>query len=128
MKDENKVRLDRWLWATRFYKTRSLAVDAIKSGRVTVNTQKAKPARQIGIGDQLTIRKAQLLYKLTVSGLSEKRQGAKLAQAHYTEQPDSRADREQRIEEIRAHRQTLIKGRPSKKDRRQQQAIKRHTE
>ncbi len=126
MQNDTKVRLDRWLWAARFYKTRSLAVNAIKRGRITVNHRKAKPARQITIGDALNIRKAQLVYEVSITALSEKRLSARLAQALYTELPASAAAREQRSQEIKANRQTLIDGRPSKKDRRLQQRIKRH--
>jgi ribosome-associated heat shock protein Hsp15 len=126
MQNDTKVRLDRWLWAARFYKTRSLAVNAIKRGRITVNHRKAKPSRQITIGDVLNIRKAQLVYEVTITALSEKRLSARLAQALYTELPASATAREQRVQEIKANRQTLIDGRPSKKDRRLQQLIKRH--
>jgi ribosome-associated heat shock protein Hsp15 len=126
MQNDTKVRLDRWLWAARFYKTRSLAVNAIKRGRITVNHRKAKPSRQITIGDVLNIRKAQLVYEVTITALSEKRLSTRLAQALYTELPASATAREQRAQEIKANRQTLIDGRPSKKDRRLQQLIKRH--
>ena len=125
MQNKDTVRLDRWLWATRFYKTRSLAVGAIKRGRITVNTRRAKPSRQVMVGDLLTIRKTQLIYEVSVIALSEKRLSARLAQALYTELPGSKAARELREQEIKANRQMRINGRPSKKDRRMQQAIKR---
>lgn len=125
MQNESSVRLDRWLWAVRFYKTRSQAVDAIKRGRVTVNLRKAKPSRQVAVGDVLNIRKAQLIYEVSVGALSEKRLSARLAVELYTEFPASIVAREQRQQEIEANRKTLINGRPSKKDRRMQQAIKR---
>lgn len=121
----NKVRLDRWLWAARFYKTRGLAVDAIKRGRITVNQIKVKPAKLVTNGDQLGIRKAQMMFNITISELSEKRLGAKLAQALYTETQSSIDERAQRQQQVKADRQTLINGRPSKKNRRLQQAIKR---
>ena len=121
----HKVRLDRWLWAARFYKTRALAVDAIKHGHITVNGLKAKPARQIGIGEILRIRKAQLIYVISVTALSERRLGAELAQKLYAETAESIDVRSQRLLEIKAERQTYIKGRPSKKGRRQQLAAKR---
>ena len=121
----HKVRLDRWLWAARFFKTRSLAVDAIKHGHVTVNELKVKPARQIGVGETLRIRKAQLIYNVFVVNLSERRLGAELAKELYTETAQSIEQRTQRLQEIKAERQTYIKGRPSKKDRRQQLAVKR---
>ncbi len=121
----NKVRLDRWLWAARFFKTRALAVDAIKHGHISVNGMKAKPARQISIADALRIRKAQLIYNVQVTGLSERRLGAALAQDLYREPEQSIAARVERIQEIKADRQNYINGRPSKKDRRQQMEAKR---
>jgi len=125
MSDNNAVRLDRWLWAVRFFKTRSMAVAAIKRGRITVNGQKAKPARHISSGDTLRIRKAQFIYELTVIAVSDKRLSARLAVALYSETPDSITTREQRELEIKADRQSWVNGRPNKKDRRIQQAIKR---
>ena len=125
MPNKESLRLDRWLWATRLYKTRSLAVDAIKRGRITLNAHKAKPARHVMVGDQLSIRKAQLVYNVAVTALSEKRVSARFARGLYSESPASIAARELRIQEIKANRQKLIDGRPSKKDRRIQQAIKR---
>lgn len=125
MQKQNRVRLDRWLWAARFFKTRALAVEAVKGGRVMVNGLRAKPARLIAKGEVLNIRKAQLVFELEVIELSEKRLGASLAQALYVEKLASVEARQQRAQEIKAHRQTLIRGRPSKKDRRLQQAVKR---
>ena len=77
------------------------------------------------VGDLLTIRKTQLIYEVSVIALSEKRLSARLAQALYTELPGSKATRALREQEIKANRQMRINGRPSKKDRRMQQAIKR---
>jgi len=125
MNNSSTVRLDRWLWATRFYKTRTLAVNALKRGRITLNTGKSKPSRQIMVGDRMHIRKAALVYEITVDALSEKRLSARLARELYTELPASIAARELREQEIKANRKTLINGRPSKKDRRLQQAVKR---
>jgi ribosome-associated heat shock protein Hsp15 len=93
-----------------------------------LNGSRAKPARRIGLADQLRIRKAQLIYEITIKGLGEKRVSATLAQQMYSEAQQSIEMREQRQQTIRADRQTLINGRPSKKDRRQQQAIKRSIE
>lgn len=126
MQEQERVRLDRWLWAARFFKTRSLAVEAIKGGRVTVNGLRAKPARSIGRGERLSIRKGQLQFDIEVLELSEKRLGASLAQALYQEDESSLEARRQRAQEMRAHRQTLVHGRPSKKERRLQRAVKRH--
>lgn len=126
MNSVEKVRLDKWLWAARFFKTRSLAAEAVKGGRVNLNGLRAKPARQILRGDSLRIRKGQLVFEIEVLDLSEKRLGAALAQALYRESEDSLNARQKRVEEVRAHRQTLVRGRPSKKERRMQQAVKRH--
>jgi len=125
MHNNDTVRLDRWLWAARFYKTRPLAVTAIKRGRITVNERKAKPSRRISLGDRLNIRKAQLVYEATVIALSEKRLSALLASALYIESPENIATRELREQELNSNRQALVNGRPSKKDRRLQQAMKR---
>jgi ribosome-associated heat shock protein Hsp15 len=125
MQNSDAVRLDRWLWAARFYKTRSLAVAAIKRGQITVDERKAKPSRRTMVGDRLNIRKAQLVYQVTVTALSGKRLSARLASELYIELPDGIAVRELREQEIKAGRQTLVNGRPSKKDRRLQQAMKR---
>jgi ribosome-associated heat shock protein Hsp15 len=125
MQNSDAVRLDRWLWSARFYKTRSLAVAAIKRGQITVDERKAKPSRRTMVGDRLNIRKAQLVYQVTVTALSEKRLSARLASELYIELPDGIAVRELREQEIKAGRQTLVNGRPSKKDRRLQQAMKR---
>jgi ribosome-associated heat shock protein Hsp15 len=127
MVDEKKMRLDRWLWAARFFKTRALAVNAIKRGQVTVNGQKSKPARLIAVCDELLIRKAQLIFKVTVRGLSEKRVGAALSQALFSESTDSIQAREQRQQEVMADRRSRIDGRPTKKNRRAQQAMKRQS-
>ena len=119
------MRLDQWLWAARFYKTRSLSANAIKRGQITVNNQKAKPAKQVSAGDTLKIRKAQLQFEPTIATLSLKRLSAKLAQTLYSESETIIQVRAQRSEEIKATRQSMINGRPNKKERRIQQAIKR---
>lgn len=119
------MRLDQWLWAARFYKTRSLSANAIKRGQITVNNQKAKPAKQVSAGDTLKIRKAQLQFAPTIATLSLKRLSAKLAQTLYSESETIIQARAQRSEEIKATRQSMINGRPNKKERRIQQAIKR---
>lgn len=124
--NQEKVRLDRWLWATRFYKTRSLASSAIKRGRIKINAQNGKPAKLISVGDSVRIRKAQLIYDIVVDGLGEKRVGAKIAQTLYTETKNSIQLRETRMAEIIANRKNMVDGRPNKKNRRIQQAIKRH--
>ncbi|MEE9447482.1 MAG: RNA-binding S4 domain-containing protein [Arenicellales bacterium] len=119
------VRLDRWLWAARFYKTRSLAANAVKRGNVKVNTRKCKAAKMVKIGDVLNFRQAQFMFEPTILALSEKRLGAKLALDLYREPESIVTERGLRKQRIQADRQMLIDGKPNKKDRRLQQAIKR---
>lgn len=117
------VRLDKWLWAARFFKTRSLAVDAIGKHRVDVNHQPAKPARDVRLGDQITLREPGMPPRIVkVLGLSEVRGPAPTARLLYEENADSQAARELARE---ARRQgvepghTLEHGRPTKRDRRE---------
>ncbi|WP_200833021.1 RNA-binding S4 domain-containing protein, partial [Spiribacter sp. SSL99] len=79
------VRLDRWLWAARFFKTRRLAVDAIKGGKVDVDGVRAKPARAVRAGNRLLIRKGPQTFEVDVEGLAEQRGPAPQAEALYTE-------------------------------------------
>lgn len=119
MTDENeKLRIDKWLWAARFFKTRSIAVDAVESGKVLVNGLRAKPAKTVGIGDMLEIRAGKYRYEVEVLGISNKRGGAPEAQKLYRETDDSRAKREAIAAELRAQPQPLWKGRPTKRERR----------
>lgn len=113
-----KLRIDKWLWAARFFKTRSLAVDAVDSGKVLVNGQRAKPAKAVGAGDLLEIRVGKYRYEVEVLGISNKRGGAPEAQKLYRETEDSRAQREAIAAELRAQPQPQWKGRPTKRDRR----------
>ncbi|KAA3625007.1 MAG: hypothetical protein DWQ08_09715 [Proteobacteria bacterium] len=116
----NEVRLDRWLWAARFYKTRQLSVTALKSGKVALNGRKAKPSRAVRVGDKLTVRREQFLYDVEVLELREKRVGAELAQKMYRETEESLARRRELEAQRDAQRKTMRypDGRPSKKDRR----------
>ena len=91
---EDKVRLDKWLWAARFYKTRSLATDAIDSGKVFVDGDKVKPSKEAKIGQTLYIRKKELEIELVIRSLSSVRRGATEAQALYSETESSVAKRE----------------------------------
>lgn len=117
----DKVRLDKWLWAARFYKTRSLAVDEIEKGRVQVNGQPAKPAREVRLGDRIAVRREAVTITVMVMGLSQVRGPAPVARQLYEETPESLAAREQMAEQRRlapepAH--SLDTGRPTKRDRR----------
>lgn len=119
MSDETgKLRIDKWLWAARFFKTRSLAADAVDSGKVTINAARIKPAKAIAVGDMLEIRAGKFRFEVEVLGLSNKRGGAPEAQKLYRETDDSRAQREALAAELRAQPQPAFKGRPTKRERR----------
>lgn len=116
----DRVRLDKWLWAARFYKTRPLAVEAIEGGKVTVNGDKAKRAKLLQVGDEVRVRQGPYEHVVDVRGLSERRGPASEAAALYEERPESRARREELHERLRAAGPTLgwDQGRPTKRDRR----------
>ncbi len=115
-----KFRVDKWLFAARFYKTRSLAAEAIDRGRVTVNGQRVKPAKVLAVGDELSIRIGAYQHVVKVLALSNKRGPASLAQQLYSETEESRQQRELLAVKMRAQTQTfLTKGRPTKRDRRE---------
>ncbi|GAB0056085.1 Heat shock protein 15 [Candidatus Magnetaquicoccaceae bacterium FCR-1] len=112
-------RLDKWLWAARFFKTRSLAIEAANGGKIHVNGLRAKPGRDIRVGDRLEIRKESFLFQVTVLTLSLHRGPATVARNLYEESPESLAERA-RIVEIQRAEPRMIPGagRPTKKDRR----------
>jgi len=116
-----RVRVDKWLWAARFFKTRSLAAQAVEGGRVQVNGQRVKPARDLQPGDELVIHIGALEWVIEVRGLSTQRGPAAAAQKLYEERASSR---ERRFEAVAARKLALApvrveKGRPTKRDRRQ---------
>jgi ribosome-associated heat shock protein Hsp15 len=114
------LRLDKWLWAARFFKTRSLAQQAIESGRVTLNDQRIKPAHVLKISDFVSVRVGDFAWRIQVKKLSERRGPATEARKLYEETAESRAERERRVELRRwgADPAAGIKGRPTKRDRR----------
>jgi ribosome-associated heat shock protein Hsp15 len=114
------VRLDKWLWAARFYKTRSLAAEAVAGGKVEVNGRAVKRSRVLEVGDRIRIRQLPFEHQIVVRLLSERRGPAVEAATLYEETPASREARERLAAHIRAERQvyTPAKGRPTKKDRR----------
>jgi ribosome-associated heat shock protein Hsp15 len=117
----DKLRLDKWLWAARFYKTRSLAVDEIGKGRVLVNDQPAKPAREVGPGDTITLRKETPAMLVRVVAVSAVRGPAPVARTLYEETPESAAARAHAAEMRRLApepAQSISEGRPTKRDRR----------
>jgi ribosome-associated heat shock protein Hsp15 len=116
----DSVRIDKWLWAARFFKTRSLATDAVASGKVHINDDKTKASRNVKLGDRLWINNGTTEWEVIVDGLAEKRGSATIAQGLYTETQESIAKRQ-----LEADRRKLfvepshtIKGRPTKRDRR----------
>nr|WP_202413684.1 RNA-binding S4 domain-containing protein [Duganella sp. CY15W] len=113
--------MDKWLWAARFFKTRSLATDAISLGRVIVNGDRAKPARNVKIGDVLEIDNGSDQWEVDVMGLSDVRGPATVARNLYEETDVSVARRVAVAENRRLYREpgTTIKGRPTKRDRRE---------
>ena len=118
---DDRVRLDKWLWAARFYKTRGLATDEIGKGRITVNDQVAKPSRELKPGDRLTLRQGPVTRTVLVLGLSAARGPAPVAQALYEETADSIAAREKAAEQRRLGAepaQAIVQGRPTKRERR----------
>lgn len=115
------MRLDKWLWAARFYKTRSLATDEIGKGRVQVNSQDAKPARDIKAGDTVRMRQGPVTRTVVIRGLSQQRGAAPVAQQLYEETPDSLRLREAAAEQRRLNNEpaaSIEHGRPTKRDRR----------
>ncbi len=118
---DSRVRIDKWLWAARFYKTRSLATDAVESGKVQLNGERVKPAKAIKAGDLLAIRNGQSMWQITVTGLSERRGSATEAGKLYSESDQSRREREEQLEVRKLERQSnpYAGGRPTKKARRQ---------
>ena len=115
-----RVRIDKWLWAARFFKTRSLAARACELGRIEWNGQPSKPAREIRAGDRLRIKNDSGEFQVDVMALSEMRGPASVAQTLYRETDESRAARVKAAEERRAtpHVEGFREGRPSKRDRR----------
>ncbi|MDD5179956.1 MAG: RNA-binding S4 domain-containing protein [Gallionellaceae bacterium] len=123
--DNGKMRIDKWLWAARFFKTRSLAADAVENGRVLVNAARVKPAKTVGVGDGLDIRLGQYRFMVEVLALSARRGGASEAQKLYRESEASRMQREVLAAQIRAQPQPFhFKGRPTKRDRREIERLK----
>jgi len=116
----DRMRLDKWLWAARFFKTRSLATQAIDHGRVKLNGERVKPAREVKPGDRLDVHVGEADWTLTVRALAMQRGPAPVAQALYTEDPASQARRQQQALDRKqaASPAASIKGRPTKRDRR----------
>ncbi len=118
--ETTKVRLDKWLWAARFFKTRSLAATAIESGKVEVNGERAKRARQLQAGDSVAIRLGPYTHQIEVLALSERRGPATQAAALYAETPEGKKARELLRAQMKAASPAFgyDSGKPTKKDRR----------
>jgi ribosome-associated heat shock protein Hsp15 len=114
------MRIDKWLWAARFFKTRGLAQDAIEAGRVGVEGERVKTARPLRVGERVTVRIGEITREVRVCALSEQRGPASVAQHLYAETADSIATREAARERRRlfAEPARTIEGRPTKRDRR----------
>lgn len=117
----DSIRIDKWLWAARFFKTRSMATDAVDSGKVRLNGDRVKPARSIKAGDTLQIDNGSTEWEVVVHGLADKRGSASIAQTLYSETEESIAKRQKKAEQGKFFREPseAIKGRPTKRDRRQ---------
>ena len=117
---DDRVRIDKWLWAARFYKTRSLAAEAIAGGKVQVNGERIKRARPMQIGDEVRIRQGPYEHQVIVRELSERRGPAAAAAHLYEEKPESRAAREALALQLKSLHSAFApeRGRPTKKDRR----------
>jgi ribosome-associated heat shock protein Hsp15 len=119
--DSDRVRLDKWLWAARFFKTRSLATEAVAGGKVEVNGERAKPAKALKPGDEVRLRSGPCEHILIVRALAERRGSAAVAQTLYEETEASRIEREKLASQLKMAPAAFVfeeKGRPTKKDRR----------
>ena len=117
---KSEIRVDKWLWAARFFKTRSLAADAVAGGKVTLNGGRPKPSRIIRLGDCLSIRRGAREWSIIVTGTSNYRGPASDAAALYEETEESRTKRQAALAQLKLQRPAIFDSarRPSKKDRR----------
>jgi ribosome-associated heat shock protein Hsp15 len=120
-------RIDKWLWAARFFKTRGAATEAVLGGHVHLDGQRVKPAKDVRVGDRLAIRNGQLEWTVVVAGLADKRGPASVARTLYEETPESVEAREQHALERRLARPlgADLGARPTKQDRRRLEALRR---
>jgi ribosome-associated heat shock protein Hsp15 len=118
--ENDNVRIDKWLWAARFFKTRTLAAEAVDRGRVKIGGENVKPARSVKVGDRIVIDNGSTRWEVVVLGLSDKRGAAPVAQALYRETEDSIHKRanDQEARRLFPEPGSTIKGRPTKRDRR----------
>lgn len=124
--DEQRIRIDKWLWAARFFKTRALAADAVEGGKVHVNGERVKPSRQLRVGDELRIQKGPYTFTVEVQGLLLQRGSAEQARRLYREYESSITERQRLQEEHRllSGGESPAPGRPDKRGRRQLQRLR----
>jgi ribosome-associated heat shock protein Hsp15 len=122
-----RVRIDKWLWAARFFKSRGAATEAVLGGHVQVDGERVKPAKEIAPGNVLDVRIGHLQWTVVVTGIADKRGPARVAATLYEETPESVARREQRVAELRLSRPpgADLGGRPTKQARRRIDALRR---
>jgi ribosome-associated heat shock protein Hsp15 len=115
-----RMRIDKWLWAARFFKTRSLAADAVEKGRVRIAGATVKPAKDVRVGDLVVIEIERVVWEIRVRGVCDVRGPAAVAQTLYAETADSQAKRAAEAERRRTYREpaAALQGRPTKRDRR----------
>jgi len=122
-------RIDKWLWTSRFFKTRPLASDAVNGGKVHLNGQRVKAGRAVKIGDELTIQKDSVLYEVTIKGINKTRRPAKEARLTYEESEQSREKREQeqQIKKLASASRPVPKRKPGKREREQLRNFKKQS-
>ena len=127
MESPDSERLDKWLWAARFFKTRKLAGEAIAGGKVHLNGQRSKPGKDVKVGHQLSISKGSYSWEITVTGLSKQRRPAREAVLLYEESAESMARRQALIEQRQNEHESMLgpETRPNKKQRRLLHRLKR---
>lgn len=113
MSELNQVRIDKWLWAARFFKTRGLAGDAVNGGKVHVNGQRCKPGKEVKVGDVISVTKDQYSWQVTVTDLNKQRRPAQEAVALYSE---DQASIDKRLKQIELHKQQQALLHPSERD------------
>lgn len=124
--DEARMRVDKWLWVARFFKTRSLATEAVNKGRVRINGQLCKPAKEVKVGDGVTVEMPPYQWEVDVHGMAETRGSATVAQALYAETEASRVAREAEMARRKLYQEPSapLHGRPTKRSRRDMERLR----